>query len=366
MFLADGQVALLAGGTQRVYFINTVSGSVVEAGGTGYDPGPVTAFLERLPDGSAATIDADRTLVFFGADGSVTSTASVEIDRATNVVGLFSDRVLVFRRTAGAPVTPWINVDDSVSAEVSRQSVDYHIMQSSGEMPVIASAQGDEVVIVGVSSAGRTSSRRLRTIFGPETFDDLAGDILIVAQADSDEILLVDAASRLRGRIPMPPRRDYKPTEADVEAQRTIRLMERRRAGRAQQHALLANERFASMAKAMADADSLLIWKATGNNTLPHIDRLIADASGRLWIRITALPHESMACWQVWDLGGLKLDRTVAMARSAQLLDSRDDWVLLLLPGQDGTHNRIATRRMVPFDPAEGGGTEACSAIYAN
>lgn len=366
MFLADGQVALLEGATQRVYFINTVTGTVVATGGPEYDPGPVTALLERLPEGGVATINADRTLVFFRADGLVMSTASVEVDRATNVVGLFSDRTLTFRKTTGAAVTPWPDVDGPVGAKVVRQKVDYHILQSSGETPGIATAQGDEAVIVSVSGFGQTSSRRLRTIFGHETFDDLAGDILIVAQSDADEILLVDVMGRLKGRIRMPPRRVYKPTQADVEAQRAIRLMERRRATRAQQRALSGNERFASMAKAMASADSLLIWKATGNSILPPIDRLITDVSNRLWVRITALPHELIACWQVWDLSDLKLVNTVAMPRSAQLLDSRDDKVLLLLVDQDDNHHRIVTRIMVPLDPSEIGGAEACSPRYAN
>lgn len=361
MFLTNRKIALLEGATQSVYLVNTADGSVVRAGGPEHDPGPVTILLERLPGGGVATIDADRTFVRFSADGSVLSATSVAVERGTDVVGLFPDGALAFREEVGADATPVAAMVRPADQGSVREDVTYRVLRPSGVTPVIAKAQGDEAEIVSASGLGRTSSTQLRIMFGHETFDDLSGDVLIVAQSDVDQILLFDASGQVTGQIPMPLRRVYQPTQTDVQAQRIVRLAERRRATRAQRHALLSNERFARMAQSMADADSLLLWTATSSNVLPPIDRLIADASGRVWLRILALPHESMACWQVWDLDGPKLVRTVAMARSARLLDSQDDWVLLQVSDRYGNNDRTVIRRLVRLDPSAGEGVETCA-----
>ena len=61
--------------------------------------------MERLRDGGVATIDADRTLVFFRADGSIISSAVAVIDTFDYPVGVFAYGTLAFRTTSNAPVT---------------------------------------------------------------------------------------------------------------------------------------------------------------------------------------------------------------------------------------------------------------------
>lgn len=353
LFLADGRLAFIDGVTQKTYFVDVEMGSLVAAGGVGYESVPITALVGRLPDGGAVTVNGDRTLVFFTADGSVQSSASVDIAQSKDVVGVFPDGTVAIRNASGAGMS-------------QRGEVEYRTLAATGRTAFVAKIPGDETAVVSVSDSAGTTSGQFRQIFGHRTFAGVAGGVLIIAQSDADFVLLFDSEGQPSGRIPMPPQRDVEIGEADVSAQRSVRLLERRRTNRARRHALLTNERFSSIAREMLRTDSLFLWEMPVSDVLPPIDRLVADASGRLWIRVAALPSESMACWQVWHLTGSapRLDRTVLMARSAQLLDARDEMVLLRLPSatRDESRDHIVIRTMLPpLDLSEEHARNACS-----
>ena len=349
LFLSDGRLAALNGSTQRIHFLDSDVVRAIAVGGEGYEPGVVTRLLERLPSGGVATIDADRALVTFRADGSVASSMKVVVGRSMEPVGLFRDGTLVFRVATGTSGPLPADVDSGSDEAIVRQDIEYRTLRSSGQSAMLARALGDETMSVTASRPTGASTRRFRTVFGHATMADVAGDLLVVAQSDAEHVLLYDKSGRVVGRIPMPPRSDYRPTPGDVSAQRNVRLQEHRREARARYQALLSNDRFAPMARRMAQSDSALIWKLAASENLPPIDRMFADASGRLWLRVAPMPKEPMGCWQVWNLDVVALDRTVVIPRSAHLLDARGDRVLLQVASQGALGSSLVIRRMVPL-----------------
>lgn len=329
LFLSDGRIAVLDGASQRTYVLNPADGVSTVVGGPDYDPGEVTKFLRRLPNGGVVTIDVDGKLVAFRRDASVDFTSQLGIGALDDAIGVLADGHLVIRHTVRpAAVVPFMQL--AAVDTVFRRPLEFSKLGPlSAQRTSITEATSGELASVTVSTANGYSSRTYRPIFGHRTMADVSDETLIIAQTDLNRVTVYDMRGVVVGRIPLPEPTAVEVTDADIDAQRLVRLAEQRVAIRARQHALSKNERFASIALAMAEADSLAIWTLPASRSLPTVDRVLADASHRLWIRHTALPGASRRCWQVWDLGSITLDYAVVTGVSDRLLDAWDNLVLL-------------------------------------
>jgi len=61
----------------------------------------------------------------------------------------------------------------------------------------------------------------------------------------------------------------------------------------------------------------------------PAIDALLTDFDERLWVRDYRLPDQDSVTWRVWDIGRGQLLLTARIGGEDELLDARDDVVLL-------------------------------------
>ena len=68
--------------------------------------------------------------------------------------------------------------------------------------------------------------------------------------------------------------------------------------------------------------------EATGNTVAPRISGMFVDVAGRLWMQRYAMPTDTAAYWELWDLNDQVLSAVVSVSPGDQLLDAAGDVVL--------------------------------------
>lgn len=332
VLIGSSQVAFVDGVTQTLGFLDSATGATWTAQDVGGDSelGPPLRLLGRA-DGLIAT-DRNGSITVFNSDGvAVERTAydpfAVSFASPARAVGIFPNRRLIFRRSENAP--PGFSLTALTGSKGrQRDTVRYETPTIGETATVVARGLDDERIALTTRVDGVTSSGSERVLFGQRLLEATVGEHLAVAQTDRANIVVYDRSGTQIAALPMPGAR-RRVTEEEVRGQRVIRIRERLRENEVRRKAKERSyaENFGAVYS--PGRDSVRIAQLPANDVAPPIDRMIGDLDGRIWLRLFAMPRDTVVYWRVWTIGQDISDFDVALPRAMQLLDATGDMLLL-------------------------------------
>lgn len=323
--LSEERIVLLDGRT--LLFINPSTGELWTAGGEGGGPGEFAGSglelgLFSRPDGLTVwDLNNDRRLTTFSDLGELLDTKRVNVsgfDHPTAIARLFavfSDGHLAFV-DGGWPIGP-VSGDERPTEYLVEVGVD-------GDRRTIVGFLGQDVSYV---------------LFPRITYVAVADDRVAVADTDSDEIKVVDRSGTLVYRIPMPGERvsvTEKQLEAALAQAQANYIRSEEETLRHLTHLGRSTEGLAIQVPQEQDYRH--------NAVAPGIDAVRFDSSGRLWIRLYAMPHDDVSRWTVWEDG--RKTFSLELSASERWLDARGNLVLLRVRNSLG-EDRAVVRELV-------------------
>lgn len=309
------------------------TGSVRTAGGAGAGPGEFSRApqLAKTPDGFAAWDRGLHRLTRFSVAGEFVDAVDAAtlsaaqfaqasgrpnnrmapLLAATNppvLLGVFSDGALLFR------------IRDRLGAPegVGRERAALLEFLPAGGVRRLFDLPGAEVH--ASRAPGRSSSASV--VFGHDTHVALAGDRIVVADTESEEVELRSRDGTVARSFPMP----------------------------GQRRAVADEQVEAKVAAALDEIPAEIRTRFPGmeaprphNAATPPVDAVMADRGGRIWARDYVLPGAEVQRWTAWEHGQNAF--AIELPAHERLLDADADRILVRIREQDG--DRVQVRRLV-------------------
>ena len=320
LFLSGDRFVIV--GRTDFLFVDPASGDVHIAGGKGSGPGEfnfITGTM-RTHKGLAAWDLLSRRISFFSADGdflrSRTYSPFAFQSLMATPVAIHPEGDILFR-----------DGDGHVREATGRtwNPARYVALREDGRLRTIAMAKGNELFYR--NDDGRTISEHV--IFGHQTFEAVAGDLLAVAQSDTSAITILDWSGHVGSSIPMPAGTKVSPRQIRMARESAAANQDRRTALASR---LLGGQQMGGS----HPLPRLAMPDLPVNEMTPAIDKLFVDFDKRLWFREYRLPGQDSVTWQVWDIEHSRQLFTLRVADGPRLLDARGDMVMLCEEGALG------------------------------
>ncbi len=325
------QVAFVDGVAQTLSFVDVATGVSWTAPDDGMDPvfGPRLRLLDRS-QGRVAT-DRNGSVALFNSDGEVIERITYEpgelsVFAFATAIAMFPDRRLLFRRVEKAP-SGFSLAALAKPDGLQRDTVRYETPVIGEKGTLVARAPEDERMFLSVKVNGVSSMAAEPILFGQRLLEARAGEHLVIVQTDRPEIVVHDRSGAQVSVIPMPGRQ--RPvTEDQRSAQRELRMAEMAR--RNELTELVDRARAARFGVPYSTTgDSIRISRLPANDVAPPVDRIIGDLDGRIWLRMYAMPGDTVVYWRVWQPGQDEPDFEISLPRSRRLLDASGVTLLL-------------------------------------
>ena len=341
MMLAPNRFALADGQRQAIYFVDALDGSFSVVRDAAFDPATDMATMivlaDRLP-GELLVVQANwsQPHIILSSNGEVVDSIS---DAGSSLVHVLPDRTPVFRRVS-PPIgflSGGFRARQEDPTDFMRSPTRYVAVTEAEVTTTIAQAPGAERAMVSVSFDGRSWGRAQPVVFGNKLLTTRAGDYLVVAQTDSDSIAVYDRTGDVVSLIPMPGTR-VEVSPEQVRAQRQLRIQEQEIGFPETRQAALLSSAIAEMTGENFAflPDSILLSRVPANRMAPSIDRLLADDSGQVWIRLLPMPEDTVTRWMVWNMDRSAFVFNVTLPRHERLLDASFGRLLLASRDTDG------------------------------
>ena len=155
----------------------------------------------------------------------------------------------------------------------------------------------------------------------------MAGNLVVVADTETDEIVSYDRTGVAVASMPIPGEK-ITVSRAHVEAvTESLQDRDRRIAELNRQAGFAVREPFDDY---------------VARNEAPPIDEIMVDRAGRLWVRRHLMPGDAMQHWTVWD--GREHVMSVELPTDVALMDAQDRRVLLRLEDDLGVQQAVVRR----------------------
>lgn len=322
------------GPAEAVHFVDIADGSssTLAARRLGLSPAPLPIRLTDRFGGRVFVPGRGRPFLYvLSSDGQVVD--SISYDQPARVVGVFADRTLVASGggSSGGGLGP---------AHLYGQPPAQWFLHPAQVARPIAEAVRGPTAWVTAESGSNSVSGQVRLIFGHRVLAVRSGDRLVVHQTDQNTIRVYDRHGSLVSTLVLPTRR-IRPTEQLVAAQRE------RRIGSEPNSSRLYASAMAAMGREFTpfNVDSIRVMQVPVADSTPHSDRLLADASGRVWVREFLMPDDATQRWHVWHLDDRERRKLVTIPRDERLLDAHGKTCLLFAVDQAGS-GRVVLRQM--------------------
>lgn len=331
-FVGDDRLAVVDG--RSIHFIDYYGTEVRSVGGLGEGPGEFrfTPHVVRSGKGLAAWDRMSGRISWFTNDGGFVETKQVTIDAkeilTRTLVAAFADGDLLFRSDGILP--------DGPDGEF-RQPIQYVEVSADGGSRRVAQAVGQEMIL----QAGRGLFGQVDVVFGHIALEAGLQELLAVAQTDESDIRIVNRNGDVVSRVVMPDEL------AVTEDQKRVALRE----------AMSDEQQFSQLAgRALQRSPTLRSVVGDGGyseraipikDSAPPIDRMLADADGRLWLRRYMLPGDRGSLWTAWDVSQRRPVLALALDERETLLDASGHFVLIHREDELGV-DHIVVGRMEP------------------
>lgn len=318
MILNDKRIVLLDGHT--LLFINPWTGALWTAGGKGDGPGEFAGSGPQLG-------------LFRGQDKVMVWDPNIGLRLTT-----FSDtsELLDARRLdlSGVAFRHWTANMMGVFADGSFAFIDR-------EPPNTSDTERTLAYVAEVSEEGKwrnivefPDAQSGNVLFRHFTSVSFGGDLISVADTESNEVIIVDRSGVTVSRMPMPGQR-VEVSRARLDAARAAAREDRRR----------GDEIFARHLEAIGRSTEKLQFREqdyTYNKIAPPISHTQFDGENRLWICHSAIPGHETSRWTVWD--GEDHVFSITMPAGYSFLDARGDLVLLRVRDSLGVERAVIHR----------------------
>lgn len=354
LLVGSSQVAFVDGVSQTLRFVDVATGATwtAQADGTDTEIRPPLRILDRF-DGLIVT-DRSGSVTVFATDGQVVEEVAYDpfamsFASPARAVGMFPDRRLVFRRSENA--TPGFSLAALAGpGGIRRDTVRYETPTIGGSATVLAKGfLDDEEIFLTTRVDGVTSSGAERIIFSQRLFEARVGEQLVIVQTDRAQAAVYDWAGMRIAEFPIPGER-RQVTPGSVEAQRTLRIRAKERENEVKRRAkeLSFADNFGAVYS--TGRDSVRIAGLPANDTAPSVDRLFGDLDGRVWLRLFAMPSDTVVYWRVWSVGHTNPEFELRLPRAKQLLDASGDLLLLRTANDLGAEEFVIQRMITITD----------------
>ncbi len=255
-----------------------------------------------------------------------------------DMIGIFPDgAVMSTRKSGGIPgwsgALPSGASRDSVTLELHRR----HRRGSTMEHEIVGSTLGDEVMWLDFRYGGFTRTAPEPVLFGQRLLVARASDEVLVARTDLGEVRVITRDGGEARRFPMPGEpKDVSATQTAAERDRRVQALISR-PGPIELVEVM--DILGGMGRAVSpelDEEQVAqeIARLPANEVAPPIDRLLVDADGRIWARMTPMPEDSAVLWSAHDSNG-RHRFALCLPRDEELLDANGLRVLTRLRGQE-------------------------------
>jgi len=269
-----------------------------------------------------------------------TSTDTLAIPFApfeADVIGIFPDgAVMSIRKGGGMPGWP-----GALPSGASRDSVTLELHRRNGRgstmaREVIARTLGDEVMWLNFRYGGFSRTAAEPVLFGHRLLVARSGYEVVVARTDRGEVRVVTRDGEEARRFPMPgEQRGVSAVQIAAERDRRVRAL----TGQPPPSELAeVMDVLAGMGRGVSpelhgEQIAREVEKLPANEVAPPIDRLLVDADGRIWARMTPLPEDPTVLWSVHDPSG-RPRFALCLPRDEELLDAKGLSVLTRVRGR--------------------------------
>lgn len=298
-------------------FVHVDRREIVTVGGHGQGPGEFQVVGGVFRDGQGNVVVDDWAALratVLDPDGNAIRTIAYDVSPLTGgpgvprVVGLTTTGTLIVRDS-----DPWVvpRPDGLYRPNIWLVTLDV----ASRSSLTIVHGKGRESVRMNrnADDAHSFSFSTVDVPFAHDLFSVFHDDKLYVADTSKDSAVVVNTAGTVVRRIPLPPARIASEEDlASWKEQQTTRLRER------------------NSSPSSFDASDHIRWtrEATGNTVAPRISGMFVDVAGRLWMQRYAMPTDTAAYWEQWDLNDQVLSAVVSVPPGDQLLDAAGAAVL--------------------------------------
>lgn len=341
--LTRDEFVVADGLAQTVHFVNLADGSssVVAAERFGWSPavGGSISLVDRWSDGRVVVSGSRPFLYVLSSDGRLLDSLSHEWPG--QVAGVFEDGARITRGGGFGP------------ADMHARPLAQWFLETAGDSRPIAEAVRGPSAWITAEHGDNSVSSQVRWIFGHQVLAVRAGDRLIVNQTDQNTIRAYDRHGSLAHALLLPTTR-LPATGRRVDAQRRRRVASDRRTGAAARNVASFAAAMAAMNRDFApfNADSIQVMLVPAADSTPHTDKMLADGSGRVWVREFHMPHDVAQRWHVWRPDEGENRMLVTIPGDEVLLDAYGNRALLFAPDETES-GRLVVRRM---ESAENGG----------
>ena len=321
---------------EAMHFVDVGDGSSSTVAASRLGVPPAALPIQFTDRSGSRVVVPDREgrpfLYVLSADGQFVDSMSYDwparsYDWPARVVGVFEDGTLVTRGGSG------------LADRYNQPPVQWFLYPAEVARPIAEAVLGPTAWVTAKNGSNSVSSA-VRLIFGHRVLAVRSGDRLVVNQTDLNTIRAYDRDGSPAFAFVLPTRRT-RPTRRLVDAQR-----ERRIASEPNNSHVYASA-MAAMGRNFTpfNADSIQVMQVPAADSTPHSDRLLADGSGRVWVREFLMPDDPLQRWHVWQLDDGERRKLVTMPRDERLLDAYGKICLLFVVDQAGS-GRVVLREM--------------------
>ncbi len=327
--------AVADGATGSIYFVDVSDGLLVTD--EPVQPRWQPPFLGRLSD--------DLLVAWRGRGNSINVHTSVgqlvdsipwrhEGFGGPRLAGVLPDRTPILEKRGQQVSIPGVPAygDHTAGDGVVR----YEVESAAGRV-VVAEAKVTDRVNVTVPLASGIAFSTERMIFGERLSTAQSGPHLVIAPSGASSASAYDRAGALAYTIPFPGAR-IPVSNQIVTAQRYRRIADLRESGVSGSKMERDSAFAAHFGKdyVPVNTDSLALLQIPAKDTAPQIDRMLADPTGRIWFRLTAMPDDTHTRWCAWDTSRRRYAFWLTLQRRDSPLAAFGDRMLLLR--KDGDH----------------------------
>ena len=334
--LTRDEFVVADGLAQTVHFVNLADGSssVVAAERFEWSPavGGSISLVDRWSDGRVVVSGSRPYLYVLSSDGRLLD--SLSHDWPGQVAGVFEDGARITRGGGFGP------------ADMHTRPLAQWFLETAGDSRPIAEAVRGPSAWITAEHGDNSVSGQVRWIFGHQVLAVRAEDRLVVNQTDQNTIRAYDRHGSLAHALVLPTTR-LPATGQRVDAQRRRRVASDRRTGAAAKNVASYAAAMAAMNKDFApfNADSIQVMLVPAADSTPHTDKMLADGSGRVWVREFRMPDDTVQRWHVWRPDDGESRKLVTIPGDEVLLDAYGNRCLLFAPDETGS-GRLVMRRM--------------------